>query len=133
MAKNLFSDEKIKELAKSINADETTFANYFKIFQALYDSANPTSFTNYFHSVSLFELEDINKIKNEDSFLKAISSFINEVTFNKKNILWIIQWRKLPKSFKSFKNVKKIYLLYKKSQTKKQIWPPNIRYWFFKK
>ena len=35
----------------------------------------------------LFELEDINKIKNEDSFLKAISSFINEVTFNKKNIL----------------------------------------------
>ena len=87
MAKNLLSDEKIKELAKSINADETTFANYFKIFQALYDSANPTSFTNYFHSVSLFELEDINKIKNEDSFLKAISSFINEVTFNKKNIL----------------------------------------------
>ena len=52
MAKNLLSDEKIKELAKSINADETSFINYFKIFQALYDSANPTSFTNYSHSVS---------------------------------------------------------------------------------
>jgi hypothetical protein len=49
MAKNLLSEEKMKELAKSISADEVSFVNYLKIFQALYDTSNPTSFTNYFH------------------------------------------------------------------------------------
>ena len=86
MAKNLLSEEKIKELSKTVAADEVSFVNYFKIFQSLYETEKSTSFTNYFHKVSLFELENVNKIKNEDSFLKAISTFINEVTYNKTKI-----------------------------------------------
>ena len=86
MTKNLLSEDKMKELAKSVGADEVSFVNYFKVFQNLYDKSIPTSFANYFNKVSLFELENINKIKNKDSFLKAISSFINEVTYDKKKI-----------------------------------------------
>ena len=115
MAKNLLSEEKIKELAKSVSAEEASFVNYFKIFQSLYDSSNPTSFANYFHKVSLFELENVNKIKNEDSFLKAISSFINEVTYDKKKIYFELSneesIQKVLKVLKMLKTPKK-YIYY---------------------
>ena len=115
MAKNLLSEEKIKELAKSVSAEEVSFVNYFKIFQSLYDSSNPTSFANYFHKVSLFELENVNKIKNEDSFLKAISSFINEVTYDKKKIYFELSneesIQKVLKVLKMLKTPKK-YIYY---------------------
>ena len=115
MAKNLLSEEKIKELAKSVSAEEVSFVNYFKIFQSLYDSSNPTSFANYFHKVSLFELENVNKIKNKDSFLKAISSFINEVTYDKKKIYFELSneesIQKVLKVLKMLKTPKK-YIYY---------------------
>ena len=115
MAKNLLSEEKIKELAKSVSAEEVSFVNYFKIFQSLYDSSNPTSFANYFHKISLFELENVNKIKNEDSFLKAISSFINEVTYDKKKIYFELSneesIQKVLKVLKMLKTPKK-YIYY---------------------
>ena len=84
MSKNLISDEKIKELAKSLSADETTFVSYYKIFQALYETHPPTQFTNYFHGISLFSLENVNKLNNQDAFFKAIASFINEISSDKK-------------------------------------------------
>lgn len=86
MSKNILSEEKIKELAKAASADEATFLKYFKIFQSLYTTETSTSYANYFHKVSLFDLQNINSIKNEDSFLKAITAFINEVTHDKKKI-----------------------------------------------
>lgn len=136
MAKNLLSEEKIKELAKSQNADETSFTNYFKIFQTLYDSANPTSFTNYFHSVSLFELENVNKIKNEDSFLKAIASFINEVTFNKKKIFFELSneesIQKVLKVLKMLKTPKKYTYYIRKAKPKNKFDPPTLNIDFSK-
>ena len=60
--------------------------NYYKIFQALYETHPATQYTNYFHGVSLFELEKVNKINNQDSFFKAIASFINEVSSDKKKV-----------------------------------------------
>ena len=86
MSKALLSEEKIKELSKTVQADEVSFLNYFKIFQTLYDTHPPTQYANYFHCTSLFDLEKVNKINNNDSFLKAIATFINEVTFSKKKI-----------------------------------------------
>lgn len=86
MSKALLSDDKIKELSKTLEADEVSFHNYFKLFQSLYDAHPPTQYANYFHHLSLFDLEKVNKINNSDSFLKAIASFINEVTFSKKKI-----------------------------------------------
>jgi len=115
MSKVLISEDKMKELAKSVSAEEVSFVNYFKIFQSLYDSSNPTSFANYFHKVSLFELENVNKIKNEDSFLKAISSFINEVTYDKKKIYFELSneesIQKVLKVLKMLKTPKK-YIYY---------------------
>ena len=87
MSKALLSEEKIKELSKTVQADEVSFLNYFKIFQTLYDTNPPTQYANYFHCTSLFDLEKVNKINNNDSFLKAIATFINEVTFSKKKYL----------------------------------------------
>ena len=78
MSKVLISEDKMKELAKSLSADEASFVSFYKIFQTLYESQPATQYTNYFHGVSLFELEKVNKINNQDSFLKAIASFINE-------------------------------------------------------
>ena len=108
-------EEKMKELAKSVSADESTFFSYYKLFQALYESVPATQYTNYFHGVSLFELEKVNKINNSDSFLKAIASFINEVSSDKKklykiylqftteesvqNIIKVLKMVKEPKSF----------------------------------
>ena len=86
MSKALLSDDKIKQLSKTLEADEVSFLNYFKLFQSLYDSYSQTQYANYFHCLSLFDLEKVNKINNPDSFLKAIASFINEVTFDKKKI-----------------------------------------------
>ena len=86
MSKVLLSEDKMKELAKSLSTDEASFVNYYKIFQALYESQPATQYTNYFHGVSLFELEKVNKINNPDSFFKAIASFINEVSSDKKKL-----------------------------------------------
>ena len=115
MSKVLLSEEKMKELAKSVSADEASFVSYYKLFQTLYNSQPPTQFTNYFHGVSLFELEKINKINNSDSFFKAIASFINEVSSDKKllykifiefsteesvqNAIKVLKMLKDPKSF----------------------------------
>jgi hypothetical protein len=130
MAKNILSEDKIKELAKSLNADEVSFVNYFKIFQALYDTANPTSFTNYFHKVSLFELENVNKIKNEDSFLKAIATFINEVTFNKKKIYFELSneesIQKVLKVLRMLKTPKKYTYYIKKAKPKNMFDLPSL-------
>ena len=86
MSKVLLSEDKMKELAKSLSTDEASFVNYYIIFQALYESQPATQYTNYFHGVSLFELEKVNKINNPDSFFKAIASFINEVSSDKKKL-----------------------------------------------
>ena len=122
MAKNLLSEEKMKELSKTVGADEVSFVNYFKIFQSLYDTEDPTSFTNYFHKVSLFELENVNKIKNEDSFLKAISTFINEVTYNKTKIYFELSdeesIRKVLKVLKMLKTPKKYTYYISKAKPK---------------
>ena len=115
MSKNLISEEKMKELAKSLSADETTFVSYYKIFQALYEAHPPTQFTNYFHGISLFSLEKVNKLNNQDAFLKAIASFINEISSDKKkkykiflefsteesvqNAIKVLKMLKEPKSF----------------------------------
>ena len=135
MSKVLLSEEKMKELAKSVSADESTFVSYYKLFQALYESVPATQYTNYFHGVSLFELEKVNKINNSDSFLKAIASFINEVSSDKKklykiylqftteesvqNIIKVLKMVKEPKSFFYYlnlnqpENVKIDFLKYK--------------------
>lgn len=115
MSKTLLPEDKIKELAKTVSADETSFVNYFKIFQNLYNAVKSTSFTNYFHKVSLFDLENVNKIKNEDSFLKAIATFINEVTYNKtklhfhisneesiQKVIKVLKMLKTPKKYKYY-------------------------------
>ena len=86
MSKVLISEDKMKELAKSVSADEASFVSFYKIFQALYETHPATQYTNYFHGVSLFELEKVNKINNQDSFFKAIASFINEVSSDKKKV-----------------------------------------------
>ena len=86
MSKVLISEDKMKELAKSVSADEVSFVSFYKIFQALYETHPATQYTNYFHGVSLFELEKVNKINNQDSFFKAIASFINEVSSDKKKV-----------------------------------------------
>ena len=124
MTKNLLSEDKIKELAKSVGADETSFVNYFKVFQNLYDKSVPTSFANYFNKVSLLELENINKIKNEDSFLKAISAFINEVTCDKKKIYFELSneesIQKVLKVLKALKSPKKYVYYVTKAKPKKK-------------
>jgi len=124
MTKNLLSEDKIKELAKSVGADETSFVNYFKVFQNLYDKSVPTSFANYFNKVSLFELENINKLKNEDSFLKAISTFINEVTYDKKKIYLELSneksIQKALKVLKALKAPKKYFYYFEKIKPKKK-------------
>ena len=123
MSKVLLSEEKMKELAKSISADEASFVSYYKIFQSLYESHPPTQYTNYFHGVSLFELEKVNKINNTDSFIKAISSFINEVSADKKKlykiyiefsneesvqkVIKVLKMLKEPKSFLYYLNIAK--------------------------
>ena len=123
MSKVLLSEEKMKELAKSVSADETTFVSYYKIFQALYESLPATQFTNYFHGTSLFQLGKVNKINNEDSFYKAIASFINEISADKKklykiylefsteesvqNIIKVLKMLKEPKSFLYYLNIAK--------------------------
>ena len=115
MSKVLISEDKMKELAKSVSADEVSFVSFYKIFQALYETHPATQYTNYFHGVSLFELEKVNKINNQDSFFKAIASFINEVSSDKKklykiyleftneesvkNALTVLKMVKEPKSF----------------------------------
>ena len=130
MAKNLLSEEKIKELAKSVSADEDSFLKYFKIFQALYETEISTSFTNYFHTVSLFELENVNKIKNEDSFLKAISSFINEVTYDKTKIYFELSneesIQKVLKVLKMLKTPKKYTYYIRKSKPKNKFELPTL-------
>jgi hypothetical protein len=122
MAKNLLTEEKMKELAKAMSADEGSFVNYFKIFQVLYDTEKSTSFTNYFHKVSLFDLENVNKIKNEDSFLKAISAFINEVTYDKKKIYFELSneesIQKVLKVLKALKTPKKYTYYISKAKPK---------------
>ena len=124
MAKNLLSEDKMKELAKSVGADEVSFVNYFKIFQNLYDKSIPTSFANYFNKVSLFDLGNINKIKNEDSFLKAISTFINEVTCDKKKIFFELSneesIQKVLKVLKALKTPKKYVYYVTKAKPKKK-------------
>ena len=124
MTKNLLSEDKMKELAKSVGADEVSFVNYFKVFQNLYDKSIPTSFANYFNKVSLFELENINKIKNKDSFLKAISSFINEVTYDKKKIYFELtneeSIQKVLKVLKALKTPKKYVYYVRKPKPKKK-------------
>ena len=124
MAKNLLSEDKMKELAKSVGADEVSFVNYFKIFQNLYDKSIPTSFANYFNKVSLFDLGNINKIKNEDSFLKAISSFINEVTCDKKKIYFELSneesIQNVLKVLKALKTPKKYVYYVTKAKPKKK-------------
>ena len=124
MTKKLLSEDKMKELAKSVGADEVSFVNYFKVFQNLYDNSIPTSFANYFNKVSLFELENINKIKNEDSFLKAISSFINEVTYDKKKIYFELSneesIQKVLKVLKAVKTPKKYVYYISKAKPKKK-------------
>lgn len=136
MAKNLLSEDKIKELAKSLSADEVSFVNYFKIFQALYDTESPTSFTNYFHKVSLFELENVNKIKNEDSFLKAISAFINEVTYDKKKIYFElsdeVSIQKVLKVLKALKTPQKYIYYIRKAKPKNKFDPPTLNIDFVK-
>ena len=123
MSKVLLSEEKMKELAKSISAEEASFVNYYKIFQALYESHPATQFTNYFHDTSLFKLEKVNKINNQDSFFKAIASFINEISADKKklykiylefsteesvqNIIKVLKMLKEPKSFLYYLNIAK--------------------------
>ena len=115
MSKILITEEKMKELAKSLSAEETTFVSYYKIFQALYETHPPTQFTNYFHGISLFSLEKVNKLNNQDAFLKAIASFINEISSDKKkkykiflefsteesvqNAIKVLKMLKEPKSF----------------------------------
>ena len=124
MAKNLLSEDKMKELAKSVGADEVSFVNYFKIFQNLYDKSIPTAFANYFNKVSLFDLGNINKIKNEDSFLKAISTFINEVTYDKKKIYFELSneesIQKVLKVLKALKTPKKYVYYVTKAKPKKK-------------
>ena len=124
MAKNLLSEDKMKESAKSVGADEVSFVNYFKVFQNLYDKSIPTSFANYFNKVSLFDLENINKIKNEDSFLKAISTFINEVTYDKKKIYFELSneesIQKVLKVLKALKTPKKYIYYVTKAKLKKK-------------
>ena len=130
MAKNLLSEDKIKELAKSASADELSFVNYFKIFQSLYDTESPTSFTNYFHKVSLFELENVNKIKNEDSFLKAIASFINEVTYDKKKIYFELSneesIQKVLKVLRALKTPQKYIYYIRKAKPKNKFDLPTL-------
>ena len=130
MAKNLLSEDKIKELAKSVSADEVSFVNYFKIFQSLYDTESPTSFTNYFHKVSLFELENVNKIKNEDSFLKAIASFINEVTYDKKKIYFELSKeesiQKVLKVLRALKTPQKYIYYIRKAKPKNKFDLPTL-------
>ena len=136
MAKNLLSEEKMKELAKSVSAEEASFVNYLKIFQALYDTSNLTSFTNYFDKVSLFELENINKIKNEDSFLKAISCFINEVTYDKTKIYLELSdeesIQKVLKVLKLLKTPKKYTYYLRKAKSKNKFDPPILNIDFSK-
>ena len=124
MAKNLLSEDKMKELAKSVGADEVSFVNYFKVFQNLYDKSIPTAFANYFNKVSLFDLGNINKIKNEDSFLKAISTFINEVTYDKKKIYFELSneesIQKVLKVLKALKTPKKYVYYVTKAKPKKK-------------
>lgn len=130
MSKQILSEDKIKEFAKLVNAEEGSFSNYFKIFQALYTTANPTSFTNYFHRVSLFELENVNNIKNEDSFLKAIATFINEVTFNKTKIYFELSneesIQKVLKVLKMLKTPKKYTYYISKAKPKNKFDPPTL-------
>ena len=136
MAKNLLSEEKIKELAKSLSADEKSFVDYFKIFQALYESSNPTSFVNYFHKVSLFELENVNKLKTEDSFLKAIASFINEVTYDKTKLYFELSdeesIQKVLKVLKMLKSPKKYTYYIAKAKPKNKFDPPTLNIDFAK-
>ena len=136
MAKKLLSEEKMKELANSVSADETSFINYFKIFQALYDTSNPTLFTNYFHKVSLFELENVNKIKNEDSFSKAIATFINEVTYDKTKIFLELSdeesIQKVLKVLKLLKTPKKQTYYIRKAKPKNKFEPPTLNIDFSK-
>ena len=54
MSKVLISEDKMKELAKSVSADEVSFVSFYKIFQALYETHPATQYTNYFHGVSLY-------------------------------------------------------------------------------
>ena len=98
--------------------------NYFEVFQNLYDNSIPTSFANYFNCISLFDLENINKIKNQDSFLKAISTFINEVTYDKKKIYFELtneeNIQKVLKVLKALKTPKKYVYYVRKPKPKKK-------------
>ena len=121
MSKILITEDKMKELAKSLSADEISFVNYYKIFQALYETQPPTQFTNCFHGISLFSLEKVNKINNQDSFFKAIAAFINEISSDKKklykislefsteesvqNAIKVLKMLKEPKSFLYYLNM----------------------------
>ena len=130
MDKNILSDEKIQQLAKSLNAEEESFSKYMNIFQNLYTTAAPTSFTNYFHDISLFELEKVNGINNEDSFLKAIATFINEVTYNKSKIQFELSdeesIRKVIKVLKMLKTPKKYVYDISKAKPKKKTELPKL-------
>lgn len=136
MSKNILSEDKMKELAKSVGADEVSFVSYFKIFQNLYDKSIPTSFANYFNKVSLFELGNINKIKNEDSFLKAISTFINEVTYDKKKIYFELSneesIQKVLKVLKALKTPKKYVYFIRKAKPKNKGELPTLNIDFTK-
>ena len=118
------TDEKIKQFAYQTKSDEASFLQYFKLFQVLYETESSTSFVNYFHGISLFELENINKIKNIDSLLKAIAIFINEVTFNKKRILIELSddesIEKTLKVLKLLKEPKKYLYVFKEGKSRKK-------------
>ena len=64
------------------------------------------------------------KIKNEDSFLKAISSFINEVTYDKKKIYFELSneesIQKVLKVLKALKTSKKYVYYISKAKPKKK-------------
>ena len=114
------TDEKIKEFAVQINSDKATFLQYFKLFQLLYETESSTSFANYFHEISLLELEKVNKIKNEDSLIKAVATFINEVTFNKKKVVFELSddasIQKVLKVLKLLKEPKKYLYVFKEGK-----------------
>ena len=124
------TDEKIKEFASQTKSDEATFLQYFKLFQALYETESSTSYANYFHGIPLLDLENINKIKNQDSLINATATFINEVTFNKKRVLFELSddasMEKVLKVLKLLKEPKKYLYVFKKGKPKKKAAIPKM-------
>ena len=122
--KNALTDEKIKEFAIQTKSDETTFLQYFKLFQVLYETESSTSFVNYFHGIPLLDLENINKIKNQDSLINATATFINEITFNKKRVLFELSddasMEKVLKVLKLLKEPKKYLYVFKEGKPRKK-------------